>query len=97
MPEEEASEWQRDLTNKWYLYLGFLDRHFELIFDVDLTDSIWTDADPLVYGGTVLRRFGFTAHPKYLEVVESMGIIDIWEQRGPPDFCEKVRGEWVCE
>jgi hypothetical protein len=40
---------------------------------------------------------GFTAHPKYLEVVESIGIMDVWEQRGPPDFCDKVGGEWVCK
>ncbi len=20
-----------------------------------------------------------------------------WEQRGPPDFCDKVGGDWVCE
>ena len=59
--------------------------------------TTWTDSDPLVHHGTIYRRLGFTAHPKYLDVVESMGIIDVWEQRGPPDFCEKVGGEWVCE
>jgi len=96
MPEEEAYGWQMTLT-PWYLYLGFLDRYFELILDLDLTDSTWTDADVPVWAGTVYRRLGFTAHPKYLDVVESMGIIDIWEQRGPPDFCEKVDGQWVCE
>jgi hypothetical protein len=25
------------------------------------------------------------------------GMIDLWEERGPPDFCEKTDGEWVCE
>ena len=96
MPEEEAYFWQMILT-KWYLYLGFLDRYFELILDLDRTDSTWTAADNPVQVGTVYRRFAFTTHPKYLDVVESMGIIDIWEQRGPPDFCEKVDGQWVCE
>jgi len=47
--------------------------------------------------GTVFRHGGFTAHPKYLEAAESLGVIDIWEQRGPPDFCEKLNGQWVCE
>ncbi|MCH8249486.1 MAG: hypothetical protein IH913_07765, partial [Proteobacteria bacterium] len=96
MPEEEAYRWQMDLT-RWYLFLGFLDRYFELILDLDPTDSTWTDADNPVQAGTVYRRFAFTTHSKYLDVAESMGIIDIWEQRGPPDFCEKVDGQWVCE
>jgi TolB-like protein len=96
MPEEYAYAWQGDLIS-WYPLFGFLDRYFELILDLDLTDSTWTDADGLVRTGTIFRRLGFTAHPKYLEVAESMGIIDVWEHRGPPDFCEKVGGKWVCE
>ncbi len=96
MPEEFPS-YAPGLLIEWYLYFGFLDRYFELILDLDLTDSTWTDADVLVHRGTMLRRLGFTAHPKYLEVAESIGIIDVWEQRGPPDFCDKVGGDWVCE
>jgi TolB-like protein len=96
MPEEYAYDLQRHLT-LWYLLFGFIDRHFELILDLDLTNSTWTDADLSVGMGTVFQRLGFTAHPKYLEVVESMGIIDVWEQRGAPDFCNKVDDQWVCE
>jgi len=96
MPEEDVYAWQQGMTD-WYLFLGFLDRYFELILDLDLSDSTWTDADFPVYYGTIYRRLGFTAHPKYLEVAESIGMIGAWEQRGPPDFCEKVGGEWVCE
>ena len=96
MPEEYAYAWQQNLTI-WYLFFGFLDRYFELIFALGLSDSSCTCADPLVGQGTIHRRVGFTAHPKYLEVAESSGIIDVWEQRGPPDFCEKMDGQWVCE
>jgi len=96
MPEEEAIAWQENLTF-WYLYFGFLDRYFELILDLDLTDSTWTDADNPIYVGTIYRRLGFTAHPKYLDVAEAIGMIDVWEQRRPPDFCDKVGGDWVCE
>ena len=96
MPKEFAYSIQRELKT-WYLHFGFLDRLFELILDLDLTNSTWTDADYIVYTGTIYRRAGFTAHPKYLEVAESMGIIDVWEQRGPPDFCAKTGGQWVCE
>ena len=96
MPEENAYRWQLDLT-EWYLFFGFLDRYFELILAADLTASTWSDADTLIHVGTMYRRLGFTAHPKYLEVVEAHNFIELWEQRGPPDFCEKVGGEWVCE
>ncbi len=96
MPEEYALVWQGNLTF-WYLLFGFLDRHFELILDLDLTDSRWTDADVFVWSGNIYRRLGFTAHPKYLDVAESIGLIDVWEQRGAPDFCEKLNGQWVCE
>jgi len=96
LPEEDARAGQSVMID-WYLFFGFLDRYFELILDLDLSDSTWTDADGRVYNGTIFRRLGFTAHPKYLEVAESIGMIDVWEQRGPPDFCEKVSDQWVCE
>ena len=96
MPEEVAYNMQLILI-QWYLFFGFLDRYFEVILDFDITDSTWTDASVLVYVGTANRNLGFTAHPKYLEVAEAIGIMDVWEQRGPPDFCEKVDGLWVCE
>jgi len=88
----------REFLNSWYLAFGFLDRYFEIILDDDPNDSRWAPvADIYLYRGIVQRRMGFTAHPKYLEVAEAMGIIKIWEKRGPPDFCEKVGGQWVCE
>lgn len=95
-PKEEAQGLQLD-TTKWYLLFGFLDRYFDAILEIELTDKSWTDADYFVYTGTIFRRLGFTRHPRYLDVVESIGIIDVWQQRGPPDFCKKVRDEWVCE
>ena len=95
VPKENAYFWQASLI-KWYLPFGFLDRYFEIMRDRDL-DSPWTDADDFVYSGTIYRRTGFTAHPKYLEVVESLGIVEVWDKRGPPDFCSKSSGQWVCE
>lgn len=92
--KEDAYDRQRTLT-MWYLAFGFFDRYYELIQSIDLRPS-WTDANSLVYVGTIFSSLGFTAHPKYLEVAEALGIVDLWEQRGPPDFCEKLRGAWVC-
>ena len=96
MPEGRPFNIRRTLT-MWYLAFGFLDRYFELILANELTDKTWADAQMLVYDGTKYPRLGFTAHPKYLEVAEATGIVDVWEQRGAPDFCEKVNGHWVCE
>jgi len=92
---EHASELQGILAN-WYLYFAYLDRYFEIIFDIAL-DSTWDDALGPVWLGTVLRPTGFTAHPKYLDVAEYTGLIELWEQRGAPDFCDKVDDQWVCE
>ena len=96
MPEEEAYVWRQMLT-KWYLLFGYLDRHFELILDLDLADSTWTGAHTSILESTIFRRLGFTAHRKYLEVAEMHGIVDVWEHRGPPDFCNQVGGDWSCE
>ena len=96
MGEEKAVEFEMN-SGELYLLFGFLDRYYEIIFDLGPTDSSWSDVDLSLYNGTVSRRGGFTAHPKYLELAEIIGMIDVWEQRGPPDFCEKVGDEWVCE
>ena len=96
MPDEEVYAWQPILVN-WYPIFGFLDRSFELILAADLETHPWNDAEILVQLGTINRRLGFTAHPKYLEVAEALDFTGLWEQRGPPDFCEKVGDEWVCE
>lgn len=50
-----------------------------------------------VWYGTTLRDHGFTANPNYLELAKWMGLTDVWDQRGPPDFCRKVDARWVCE
>ena len=81
----------------WYVLFGYLDRYYELILEHDINDAEWSDAEVLFQSGVLFSRLGFTAHPKYLEVAEALGIVEVWEHRGPPDFCEKIGGEWVCE
>ncbi len=80
----------------WYVFFGFLDRYYELILEDEINDAEWSEAEVPVAAGTLFWRLGFTAHPKYLAVAEALGIVELWEHRGPPDFCEKVSGEWVC-
>ena len=95
MPEESAFLMQLGLTNM-YLNFGFLDRFFELIHEIDPSIDWWTDADIAIFTGTISRRSGFTADPRYLEIMEGIGAFELWEQRGPPDFCEKLSGQWNC-
>lgn len=96
MPEENRYEAQQSFA-ALYLDFSFLDRYYELVFANDLAASAWTDADLLIYVGTITRQSGFTAHPKYLEVAELTGLVDVWEKRGPPDYCRKLDGRWACE
>lgn len=88
---------QRHALHTWYLYFGFIDRYFELIFAEGPNARTVTAADVHIWEGHLFRRMGFTAHPRYVEAAEALGIVDTWEQRGPPDFCEKVSGDWICE
>ena len=96
IPEEHRIEW-RHTVYVWYLVLGFSDRFFDLIFEFEPTDQGWGDADVFVWEATNFRQTGFTAHPRYVEIAQALGITSVWDQRGPPDFCEKVSGDWICE
>jgi tetratricopeptide (TPR) repeat protein len=98
MPEARAFEMKLILT-RLYLRFGFLDRFFELLDGLGTTTSNWNDAEELIVDATIKRRSGFTTHPRYLEVAEkyAYGIVSLWDQRGPPDHCEKVSGQWICE
>ena len=82
---------------QFYYALGHLDRLFEIILSMDLTSSTWSDADIVMFRSTVVRAHGFTAHPDYLVAAERLGIVSVWERRGPPDFCDKIDGKWVCQ
>jgi TolB-like protein len=95
-PEDQSIGMRVTLT--WfYLSFGFVDRYFELIDELGVSGGEWSDAEFLVFAGTTDRRSGFTAHPMYMEVAEALGLVDLWEQRGPPDFCENIDDQWVCE
>ncbi len=96
VPHEDAF-YARITMTTIYLLLGFIDRYYDMIFAAEPNDQSTTDAEVFVWQGIVLRPKLFTSHPRYLEVAEILGIDRTWEQRGPPDFCEKVGGQWVCE
>jgi len=80
-----------------YSVFGFLDRYFEVLFELGLPTSGWADSEVPVHFSTIDRRSGFTAHPRYLEVAKVWGLTELWDQRGPPDHCKKLDGQWACE
>jgi hypothetical protein len=83
---EEASYFTQGSLRLIYLGLGFTDLIFQP--DPDVVE---------IFHGTIFRELHFTADPRYLEIAKADGLIEIWEQRGPPDHCEKLDGQWVCE
>ena len=95
VPDEAKSNIKR-LLLPWYGVFGHLDRYFEIILEIDPGSSTWTEADDLMFFANLMRRRGTAEHPKYLAVAESMGIVALWEQRGPPDFCVKANRTWTC-
>jgi TolB-like protein len=96
VPPERAFEMTRYLGG-FYLIFGFLDRYYELIFDNEISSTNWGDAEVLISVAVSDRNSGFTAHPKFLELAELLGFFELWERHGPPDFCEKVSEQWVCQ
>ena len=81
----------------YYLAFKYLDRFFEKLVEIGIYGVEWTSADTLITDGTIHRQSGFTAHPRYLEVAEAQGLFELWDERGAPDHCEKLDGQWVCE
>ncbi len=80
-----------------YLSYGFLDRYYEIIDPASIGGTVWSgDSEVLTFIGQLFRQSGFTTHPRYLELAEANGLIELWDQRGAPDHCEKVEGLWVC-
>lgn len=96
LSENDGFKWQAGLIS-WYLYLGFTDRYFELINGANAVGGTWSDADEHLLNGHVFNRMGFTAHPDYIQFATDVGIVDTWDQRGPPDFCRKSGDSWACD
>jgi TolB-like protein len=90
----ERNLWQAEL-NIWYLVFGFVDHYFDINFEGDI--YIWDRRDETLFYSLKFRQQGFTAHPRFIEIAEELGLTEIWEKHGPPDFCEKVSGQWVCK
>jgi hypothetical protein len=45
----------------------------------------------------VFKRADIVTHPRFLPFRKADTMVAMWDERGPPDFCNKASGEWVCE
>jgi tetratricopeptide (TPR) repeat protein len=81
----------------WYLAFGALDEYYDVIYKMDEVDTSWTNSDFLTYIGRAYKASGYTAHPRFTPLRNRWGMLDLWEERGPPDDCSKIDGSWVCE
>ncbi|MBT4519185.1 MAG: hypothetical protein HOC23_04200 [Halieaceae bacterium] len=75
---------------------GRLDAFYDDLLAMEMGDA-FTVADTLTYVAMAFPQTGITAHPRFLELAESMQMIGVWEKRGAPDMCTKEADTWVCE
>ncbi|WNC71992.1 hypothetical protein RGQ13_18015 [Thalassotalea psychrophila] len=95
VPKERAYE-MRQVLLFWYLQYGHLDRYYQLIFERYAAGQDVSDADSRIFEGLIYRNTGFTAHPYFIKLAKKRGLIELWEQRGAPDYCKKSQGKWQC-
>jgi len=94
---DAANFYQRNSVYYWYLGLGEFDRFWAVVDQLRAEAAgDWDESGFLLEYANAFRETGVTGHAGYLRYAESTGLIDLWEQRGPPDFCSKDNGEWVC-
>jgi len=84
---------------QWLLYFGYINDYWDAIDELDPPpgSTAWSNAETLEHLGKIYHRTGFARHPRYLEYQQKYRTTDLWDQRGAPDICSKVDGEWVCD
>lgn len=81
----------------WYLAFGYIDDYWRFIESYESENwQRWTNAEELLQVGFDFPETGIFRHPAYIRHAERTGLIDLWEERGPPDLCSKVDNEWHC-
>jgi TolB-like protein len=80
-----------------YLAFGYMDLHIEAIDSYGSPTPGWSDVGILENWGVFLPVTGYRKTQHFLDRAEGSGLIELWEHRGPPDYCSKDSGEWVCE
>ena len=81
----------------YYLLFGYMDLYIEAIDSYGLRTTYWSDVEILENWGVFLPVTGYRKTQHFLDRAEGSGLIELWEHRGPPDYCSKDSGEWVCQ
>jgi TolB-like protein len=83
----------------WFYFLAFRqwDDLFAVIDAYNTKATTWSDADHIMFLITIFRDSGITADPRYVAAMTDIGVVEAWDTRGPPDYCSKDTGTWVCE
>jgi hypothetical protein len=82
----------------WLLFFGHIDDFWDAIEELDPPGSTsWSNAENLEHDGMIFHRTGFARHPRYREYQQKYRMSDLWDERGAPDICSKIDGEWVCD
>jgi adenylate cyclase len=81
----------------WYLAFGYVDDYWQAIDSLNDGETGWTNSDMLENTGISHADSGFRQHPRYLQKAAEDGMLELWEERGPPDHCKKLDDSWVCE
>ena len=92
-----SNHYEATYANIWYLVFDVLDDYYDVIYKMDEVGTSWTNSDMLTYMGRAFKSSGYTEDPRFTPLRNRWGMLDLWEERGPPDDCEKVDGNWVCE
>ena len=81
----------------YYLVFGYMDLYIEAIDSYGPPSTAWSDVEIPEAWGVYLPVTGYRKTQHFLDRAEGSGLIELWEHRGPPDYCSKDSGEWVCE
>jgi hypothetical protein len=91
-----SNQYDATYANIWYLAFDALDDFYDAIYKMDEVDTSWTNSDMLTYMGRAFKSSGYTEDPRFTPLSNRWGMLDLWDERGPPDDCEKVDDNWVC-
>jgi TolB-like protein len=85
--------------SSWIYFLAFRqwDDLFAVIDAYNAKATTWSDADNIMNSVTIFRDSGITADPRYVAAMTDYGVVEAWDTRGPPDYCSKDTGTWVCK
>ena len=97
MVADATDFWETKVPYVWYLAFGELDAFYDIVFEMNDIDSSWSNSQQIEYAGRYLKASGYAADPRFIQLYQKWGMPDLWDERGAPDDCSKVDGNWLCE